>query len=436
MYEAYGGVFDVCDIRALEVLDSRGRPTLRVCVSTGVAEGCADAPAGASRGAHEAIELRDGGSRLMGYGVRRAVFVVESVIGPEIIGMDVRDQVGIDKKIIELDGTENKSKLGGNATVATSLAVARTASLALGLELFNYLGGPSARIMPVPMMNVVNGGAHAGNKLDFQEFMIVPVGKDSFTEALWMAAEVYMSLKNVVKEKYGLQGVNVGDEGGFAPPISDPREALQLLEEAVKRAGYSAGSDIVFAIDVAASQFYDKERKTYKFMDREWSAGELLDYYVELTSEFPVKSIEDPFFEENFEEFAELAGKLGRRGVIVVGDDLYTTNPKRLEQGLQRKATTGVIVKVNQIGTLTEALDFIRNAREGGQRIIVSHRSGETEDTFIADLAVAVSAHFIKTGAPCRGERTAKYNRLLEIDALLGETAVYPGDRVFKAINP
>ena len=426
------GIFEIEGVSALQILDSRGRPTIRVCVQAAGIVGCADAPAGASRGKHEAVELRDGGSRLMGYGVKKAVFTVENIIGPAIKGMDVRDQIGIDKKMIELDGTSNKSKLGGNSIVATSMAVARTAAMALGMELFSYIGGVNARYLPVPMMNVINGGVHAGNELDFQEFMIVPIGGSSFSESIWIAAEVYMHLRKIIKEKYGLQGVNVGDEGGFAPPIKDPREALNLLSKAVEDAGYKLGSDVVFALDIAASQMYDENKRMYKLMGEYIDSRKLLEYYLKLVDEYPIKSIEDPFYEEDFESFAELNKEFSRRKILVVGDDIYTTNPSRLSIGIEKKATTGVIVKINQIGTVTEALEFIKLALSSNHKIVVSHRSGDTEDPFIADFAVGVGANFIKTGAPCRGERIAKYNRLLEIEKILGDQAVYQGAGVFK----
>lgn len=423
--------FEVQRVAALEVLDSRGNPTLRSCVETLVSRGCADAPSGASKGFHEALELRDGGRRLSGRGVRKAVFMVENVVAPAIVGMDVRDQRRIDDTLIRLDGTPQKAKLGSNTTITVSVATARAASSGLGLPLYRYLGGAAPLHTPVPLLNVVNGGAHAGNKLDFQEFMIVPVGADSFTEALWSAVEVYHALKSVVASRYGKQFTALGDEGGFAPPVEDPREALGLLAEAVKSAGYALESDFVFAIDAAASQLYSKEKSAYVLMGRYLKREELVEYYVRLLAEFPVKLLEDPLHEEDFEGFAELRKALEKEGVVVVGDDLYTTNVGRLKRGLAAGSTSGVIVKPNQVGTLTETFEFVEEAKRGVQKLVVSHRSGDTEDGFVADLSVAVQSDFVKVGAPARGERTAKYNRLLEIDKELEGSVRYRGKAAF-----
>ena len=423
--------FSIQEVRGYEILDSRGNPTLRTCVETAVSVGCADAPAGASKGTFEALELRDGGKRLSGKGTRKAVFTVENIIAPAIVGIDARDQQKIDSTLIQLDGTEQKSRLGSNTTLTVSLAVARAAAGGLGLPLYRYLGGVSPSYMPVPLLNIINGGAHAGNKLEFQEFIIVPIGADSFTDALWLGVEVYHALKSIVSNRFGKQYIAVGDEGGFAPPIEDPREALDLLVEAVKSAGYSLETDVVFAMDVAASQLYHEEKAAYRFMEREWSTESLMEYYSELVEEYPIRLIEDPLWEGDFKGFAELQRALAKKGVIVVGDDLYTTNVGRLRQGIQNGSTKGVIVKPNQVGTLTETMEFVELAKRKEQKVIVSHRSGDTEDSFIADLSVAVQSDFIKTGAPARGERTSKYNRLLEIDSELHGTIKYRGKHAF-----
>ncbi|HIP65451.1 MAG TPA: phosphopyruvate hydratase [Pyrodictium sp.] len=421
--------FLISDVHARMVLDSRGRPTVEVEVRTrGGGFGRAIAPAGASKGKHEALELRDGGREFRGYGVRKAVENVNKIIRPKLIGLDSRNQKEIDYLLCELDGTPNKSRLGANAIVATSLAVAKAAASTAHLPLYRYLGGPSAYLMPVPMLNVINGGVHAGNELAFQEFMIVPVGADRFSEALRIAVEVYYELKNVLKERYGTLAINVGDEGGFAPPMKTSREALDALVRAISGAGYSE-SEVVLALDAAASQIY-KDGK-YHVDGMKLDADDLLEYYLQLISEYPIKSIEDPFMEEDFEHFRLLTEKV-RGKVLVVGDDLYTTNPQRLRKGIELKATTAVLVKVNQIGTLTETLQVVDMAHKAGMRTIISHRSGETEDTTIAHLAVAVRSGLIKTGAPARGERTAKYNELLRIEEELGSQAEYPGIDVFR----
>lgn len=424
--------FRIKDVRALQVLDSRGRPTIKVTVKTGAGWGYGYAPSGASRGEREAVELRDGGRKWMGYGVMRAVTIVETMIKPRLVGVDSRRQAYIDGLLISLDGTPNKSRLGGNTTTATSIAVARSAASTAGLELYEYLGGPGARLLPTPLLNVINGGVHAGNDLDIQEFMIIPVGADSFLEAMRMAAEVYATLKGILKEKYGPQSINVGDEGGFAPPLKKTREALNLLVEAIRKAGYIDGEDFYLGIDAAASQFYDKSSGHYRIEGESLDSTGLLEYYTNLVDEYPLRLIEDPFNEDAFNEYAELTRRIGDR-VLIVGDDLYTTNVRYLAKGLEVKATNAVLVKVNQVGTLTETIDFIRKAVHQGLRAVISHRSGETEDTFIADLAVAMSTGLIKTGAPARGERTAKYNRLLEIEAQLQGSSQYAGAEPFRA---
>ncbi len=417
-------------VRGRMILDSRGNPTVEVDVYTqGGGFGRAAAPAGASRGRHEAVEVRDGGREFHGKGVRRAVRNVNEIIGPAIIGMDVRRQRSIDRRLIELDGTPNKSRLGGNAIVATSLAVAKAAACSLGIPLYMYIGGCNARVMPVPMLNIINGGVHAGNELAFQEFMIVPVGADKFSEALRIAVEVYHELKSYLKQVYGPSAINVGDEGGFAPPMKTSREALNALVEAIKRAGYEPGGDVLLALDAAASQFY--RDGVYIVDGMELDRDELLEYYISLVDEYPITSIEDPFMEEDFEGFAELRKRIGSK-VLIVGDDLYVTNVERLRKGISIGSTTAAIVKVNQVGTLSEALDFIETLHRNGMRAIISHRSGETEDTTIAHLAVGVNSGLIKTGAPARGERTAKYNELLRIEEELAGDARFPGRRAVR----
>ena len=423
--------FIIESIRGMMAIDSRGRPTVKARVRTKGGVGVALAPSGASRGRYEAWELRDGDpSRFRGLGVEKAVASINGEIAPRLKGMDSRRQVLIDSTMRKLDGTPNLARLGGNAVVAVSLAVAKAAASTGGMELYRYLGGPAARTLPVPLMNIINGGAHAGNELDFQEFMIAPVGADSFREALRMGVEVYWSLKDLLKERYGALAVNVGDEGGFAPPMRRPEEALEALVEAVGRAGYEPGADIVFALDVAASQLYDEERDAYRVAGESYTKYELLDYYVGLVDQYPIVSIEDPFHEDDYEAFKELTSRLGGK-ILVVGDDLYVTNPERLRRGIEMGATNAVLVKVNQVGTLSEALRVVGEAHRSSMRTIVSHRSGETEDASIADIAVATNSGLIKTGAPARGERTAKYNRLLEIEEDLAGEAVYPGGEVF-----
>ncbi len=423
-------IFKIKTVRARMVLDSRGNPTVQVMVVTeagGV--GIANAPSGASTGKHEAVELRDGGKEWHGKGVSKAVENVNTVIAEALKGMDVRNQREIDMKMIEIDGTPNKSRLGGNAIVATSLAVAKAAAATLEIPLYLYLGGKYADILPVPMLNIINGGAHAGNKLDFQEFMIVPVGFKKFSDAIRAAVETYHELKKLLKQKYGPSAVNVGDEGGYAPPMETIREALDALVEAIKAAGYEPGKDIALAIDAASSQFYDEKRDIYLVEGKEYKRDDMIKLYEELVEEYPIVSIEDPLYEEDFEGFAEITKALGNK-ILIVGDDIYTTNPERFRKGIEMGSSNAILVKVNQIGTLTETLEVIKMAHRKGLRTIISHRSGETEDTTIADIAVGFSAGLIKTGAPARGERTAKYNRLLEIELEL-ESPYYPGIDVF-----
>jgi len=427
---AHGEDFRITRVRGLQVLDSRGRPTLKVWVHTRGGSGYGYSPSGASRGEREAVELRDGGRAWRGYGVRRALSILETVVAPRLVGLDARGQARVDSLLLALDGTPNKSRLGGNTTTAVSIAVARAAASTAGVELYEYLGGAGARVLPVPLLNVINGGVHAGNELSLQEFMIVPAGFDSFSEALRAAVEVYWELKSLLKEKYGASAVNVGDEGGFAPPMRETSEALDALVEAIARAGYEPGGGFYLGLDAAASQFYDGGRGVYRVDGRELTADELLEFYVGLVGEYPIRYLEDPFHEGDFESHARLTEKVGSR-VLVTGDDLYTTNPKYLEEGIRMRATNAALVKINQVGTLTETVDFVRLAHWSGLRAIVSHRSGDTEDPFIADLAVGLSTGLIKTGAPARGERTSKYNRLLEIEDDLAGSAVYAGRRAF-----
>ena len=409
-------------IYAREILDSRGNPTLEAEVLAGEdIVGRAAVPSGASTGRYEALELRDREKRYGGRGVERAVENVNSILAPVVIGRDVFDQEGLDRALIEADGTRDKSNLGANAILGVSMAAAHAAAEAMKVPLYRYLGGVRAKQMPVPMMNIINGGVHADNSLDIQEFMIVPAEKEGFREQLRVCAEVYHSLKSLLKDR-GLH-TSVGDEGGFAPDFKDTREALRTLRDAVEKAGYRMGRDIRIALDVAASELYDPDRKVYCFPGEGREKGEkvirtteeMTDYYLDLISEFPICSIEDPLDEEDWDGWSVLTGKIGDR-VQLVGDDLFTTNAERLEKGIRLGAANAVLIKVNQIGTLTEAFETMKLAQEAGYNTVISHRSGETEDTTIADIAVAFNAGQIKTGAPCRSERVAKYNRLLRIE--------------------
>ena len=420
-------------VKALEVLDSRGNPTVQVEVVTeGGFSGVAMVPSGASTGSFEAVELRDGDkSRYLGKGVLKAVKNVNELIAPKLEYMNVYDQAEIDKTLIELDGTENKGKLGANATLGVSLAVAKAAANSLGMELYTYIGGPNGKTLPVPMMNIMNGGKHADSTLSVQEFMIMPVGAPTFTEALRWCAEIYHNLKKVLKEK-GL-GTGVGDEGGFAPNVKDEDEALSLIMEATKKAGYEPGKDIMLALDVAATEMYDEAKKIGKEgMYHFWKIGEtktteeMIEFYEDLVSKYPIISIEDGLAEEDWDGWKLLTEKLGSK-IQLVGDDLFVTNIKRLQKGIDLGVSNSILIKLNQIGTLTETLDAIELAKKNGMTAVVSHRSGETEDTTLADVAVATNAGQIKTGAPCRTDRVAKYNRLLNIEDQLGDVAIYPG---------
>lgn len=413
------------DVYAREILDSRGNPTIEVDVLTSndVCER-ASVPSGASTGKYEAVELRDKDMRYYGMGVKTAVEYVNSRIAPNLVGMNIFDQNGIDQFMRELDGTENKSYLGANAILGVSMAVAKTAAKVLKIPLYRYLGGVNAKRMPVPMMNIMNGGRHANNQLDVQEFMIMPVGAKNFQEALQMGTEIYHKLKQILNEER--KSTAVGDEGGFAPNVKNTREAIQYLVKATKEAGYEPGKDIRIALDVAASELYNKEKKKYIFEGErtERTTQELIEYYQELIEEFPICSIEDPFDEENWEGFQRLTEKLGER-VQIVGDDLFVTNAKRLKQGIDQCAANAILIKMNQIGTVTEAMEAMELAKSAGYRNVVSHRSGETEESFISDLAVAFQTGQIKTGAPCRGERVVKYNQLIRIEESLGELGIY-----------
>jgi len=412
--------YAISEIRAREILDSRGNPTIEVEVETeGGALGRAAVPSGASKGEFEAVELRDGGRRYHGRGVLRAIASVEEVIAPRLIGVDVRQQRDIDRLMIKLDGTENKSRLGGNAILGVSLACAKAAAASEGAQLYEHLGGDSADLLPVPFFNIINGGRHAGNQLDFQEFMVAPIGADSFSEALRMGAEIYHELKRQLLSAYGKTAINVGDEGGFSPPMSRPEEALDAVLRAVEEMGY--GGVVALAMDVAATTFHSEGG--YLVAGRRLGRGDLIDYYRELTAAYPIVSIEDPLHEEDFEGFAEATRALP---IQILGDDLFVTNADRLRRGIEMGAANALLWKVNQVGTLTEALEAAHLAGENGYAVQASHRSGETEDTFVADLAVAIGCGQIKAGAPCRGERTAKYNRLLRIEERLGSRARYP----------
>lgn len=421
----------ITDIYAREILDSRGNPTIEVEVLAGD-EFCGRAavPSGASTGQFEALELRDIEERYDGLGVEMAVDHVNARIAPAIIGMNIFDQAEIDEVLIQLDGTKDKSNLGANAILGVSMAVARAGAASLGLPLYAYLGGVNAKRLPVPMMNIINGGKHADNSIDIQEFMILPVGASSFKEGLCMCAEVYHTLKKLLKDA-GFSTA-VGDEGGFAPNLPDAKAALRWIKNAVEKAGYQTGKDICFALDIAATELYDQKFKKYVFEGEKTeqgeaavrSAEELIDYYEELLEEFPIVSLEDPLDEEDWDGWELLTTRLGLN-VQLVGDDLFVTNTKRLQKGIQRKAANAILIKVNQIGTLTEAFDAIELAKTSGYRTIISHRSGETVDSFIADLAVAFNAGQIKTGAPCRSERVEKYNQLLRIEERLADVAEY-----------
>jgi enolase len=415
-------------VGAREILDSRGNPTVEVEVllEDGVVSRAA-VPSGASTGAFEAYELRDGDkNRYLGKGVQKAVDAVIDELGPAIEGMDASDQRLVDAELLAVDGTENKKNLGANAILGVSLAVAKAAADSADLPLFRYLGGPNAHVLPVPMMNVINGGSHADSNVDIQEFMILPHGADTFSEGLRWGVETYHVLKGLLKSK-GLS-TGLGDEGGFAPDLSSNRAALDLLMEAIEKAGFTPGKDIAVGLDVAATEFY--KEGSYTFEGTSKSAGEMSAYYSELVSAYPLVSIEDPLDENDWEGWAQLTAEIGAKTQIV-GDDLFVTNPKRLAEGISQGTANSILVKVNQIGSLTETLDAVSLAQRSGYTAVMSHRSGETEDTTIADLAVALNTGQIKTGAPARSERVAKYNQLLRIEEELGDAAVYAGRSAF-----
>ena len=431
-----GLMIKIIEIHGREILDSRGNPTVEVEVTaqtetTGKkTTGRESVPSGASTGRFEAIELRDGQERYFGLGVQRVVDHINTKIRKELLGMNVLEQVQIDRKLVELDGTDNKGNLGANALLGVSLACARCAAAALDMPLYRYLGGPNAKKWPMPMMNVINGGAHAKNYLDFQEFMIVPVGAESFPDALRMGAEIYHFLKKILQKEGKLTAV--GDEGGFAPDFSSAGEVFACLQRAVEEAGYKVGSDVAFAMDAAASELYNDETGKYIFEGEGRlkgspvvrSADEMIAYYKKLTEKYPLRSIEDGLDEEDWEGWVHMTRELGDR-VQLVGDDLFVTNSARLQRGIRMGAANAILIKLNQIGSVSEAMEAIETAKRAGYKVIVSHRSGETEDSFIADLAVGVNAGQIKTGAPCRSDRVAKYNQLLRIEDMLGAGAEY-----------
>ena len=428
---------EIESVRALEILDSRGNPTVQVEVVTeGGFSGVAMVPSGASTGSFEAVELRDEDKeRYLGKGVLKAVKNVNEIIGKEIERMNIYEQSKIDATMIKLDGTENKSKLGANAMLGVSLAVAKAAAASLGMSLYNYIGGVNAKELPVPMMNIMNGGKHADSSLSVQEFMIMPVGAKTFSECMRMGVEVYHNLKKVLKSKGYL--TSVGDEGGFAPNLGSEEEALELIIEAIKQAGYKPGEDICLALDVAATEMFDEAKKIGKDGYYFWKTDEfktkdqMIDFIIELAEKYPIISIEDGLAEEDWESWKKLTERIGSK-IQLVGDDLFVTNIKRLQKGIDNSTANSILIKLNQIGTLTETLDAIELAKRNGYTAVVSHRSGETEDTTLADVAVATNAGQIKTGAPCRTDRVAKYNRLLNIEAELGNIAVFRGRKVIK----
>ncbi|MGA8328934.1 MAG: phosphopyruvate hydratase [Mycobacterium sp.] len=420
-------------VGAREILDSRGNPTVEVEVA--LIDGTfarAAVPSGASTGEHEAVELRDGGDRYGGKGVKKAVQAVLGEIAPAVIGLNADDQRLVDQALLDLDGTPDKSRLGANAILGVSLAVAKSAADSAALPLFRYLGGPNAHILPVPMMNILNGGAHADTGVDIQEFMVAPIGAPSFYEALRWGAEVYHALKSALK-KQGLS-TGLGDEGGFAPDVPGTKAALDVISQAIESAGFKLGADVALALDAAATEFYT-DGTGYAFEKQNRTADQMTQFYAELLDSYPLVSIEDPLAEDDWDGWVSLTTAIGDR-VQVVGDDLFVTNPERLEEGIEKGAANALLVKVNQIGTLTETLDAVSLAHHSGYRTMMSHRSGETEDTTIADLAVAVGSGQIKTGAPARSERVAKYNQLLRIEEALGDAARYAGDLAFPRYTP
>ncbi|MDG7008345.1 MAG: phosphopyruvate hydratase [Nitrososphaerota archaeon] len=419
----------IISIKSRQILDSRGNPTVETEVRTKASVGLASVPSGASTGTHEALELRDGDAkRFRGKGVSKAVSNVNRVIGPKLRGADCADQRGIDGVIVRLDGTPNKSKLGANAILSVSMASARAAANSKGVSLFAHLRPSRSYVLPVPMMNVLNGGEHAGNELAVQEFLIEPVAAGSCSEAIRVGAEVYQALRSLLTSKYGRGAINVGDEGGFAPPLKETREALGAIAEAVRQAGYGE-EEVRLGIDAAASTFYLEREGRYSIDGTKMSPDALEDFYASLKDEFGLLTIEDPFHEEAFESFASITARLGRN-TSIIGDDIYVTNVKRISEGVRMNATNAILIKLNQIGTVSETEEAVDLARRSKWKVAISHRSGETEDPFIAHLATAYGSDFIKTGAPARGERVAKYNELLRIEEVLGSRAKYAGKRL------
>ena len=424
-------------IEAREILDSRGNPTVEVdVILEDGSMGRAAVPSGASTGEHEAVELRDGDKeRYLGKGVLKAVENVNNIISSEIVGLDAIDQVDIDKTLIELDGTENKAKLGANAILGVSMATARAASDFLGLPLFKYLGSFHSSVMPIPMANILNGGAHADNSVDPQEFMVMPVGADSYREGVRMVAEIFQNLKAVLKEKG--YNTSVGDEGGFAPNLKSNEEAVEVILEGIEKAGYKAGEDVYIALDPAASEFFDQSKGKYVFKKsdgRELTPAEMVDFWADWVEKYPIISIEDGMAEDDWDGWKLLTERLGAK-VQLVGDDLFVTNTKRLKMGIDKGIANSILIKVNQIGTLTETYEAVEMAKKAGYTAIVSHRSGETEDAFIADLVVALETGQIKTGSMSRSDRLAKYNQLLRIEEMLEGTATYPGKDAFYSVR-
>ncbi len=422
----------IARVQARQILDSRGNPTVEVDVALETGEfGRAAVPSGASTGAHEALELRDGGSEYGGKAVMQAVTNVNELVAPELMGMEATDQIAIDTAMIQLDGTDDKGKLGANAILGVSLAVAKAAAEYVELPLYRYLGGPSARTLPVPMMNILNGGKHAVNSTDLQEFMVMPVGAPTFSEAVRWSAEVYQALKKVLSGKS--YSVNVGDEGGFAPSLGSNAEAIELILVAIEKAGYRPGDDMMIALDPASSEIYEDGKYQLTTENRALTSEEMVDFYVDWIEKYPIISIEDGLDEDDWSGWAVLTDKAGDK-VQIVGDDLFVTNTERLQRGIDEEVGNSILIKLNQIGSLTETLAAIEMAKRASYTAVVSHRSGETEDTTIADLVVATNAGQIKTGAPCRSDRVAKYNQLIRIEEELGDTAVYAGRDAFYSI--
>lgn len=421
--------FEIKNVKARQIIDSRGKPTVECDVITAEEQGRAAVPSGASRGRHEALELRDKGKKFLGASVTKAVRNIETKIAPRIKGVDCRDQERIDKSMIELDGTESKKNLGANAILAVSLAVAKAAANSANVPLFKHLTERRTYVLPIPIMNLINGGAHAGNELAVQEFWILPIGARDFPEAIQMGCEIYYILEDTLEKRFGRSATNVGDEGGFAPPLSKTNQTMEILTDVVEKSGYELGEEIFLGLDVAATNFYSQKEKQYKIDKKSLRGDEMIEFYKDLVSRYPIIAIEDPLYEEDFEGFSELTKELGKK-CLVVGDDIFVTNPYRLQKGVESGAGNSLILKVNQIGTLTETFEVVHMAKKAGYKMIVSHRSGETTDTFISDLSIAINSGMIKAGAPARGERTSKYNRLLRIHEQI-EQPKYPDMSLF-----